>query len=141
MNITRNLGTYPISVNPLTPWSMSWVLHLLLNPSGLTMNCILTLTHIQGRTCIYYPLVGILPQFGCTSAGILRWDWRRGHMHIYPHLYIITPLFGSKGSGRIQFLDYQWTGLKICLLHQKIVTHHHPPPQRADPWKNRSGVP
>ena len=116
-------------------------LHLLLNPSGLTMNWMITLTHIRGRTWIYYPLVGIFPQFERTSSGRLRWDWRRRYMQIYSHLYIITPLVGCKGSGRIQVLYFQWTGPNSFLLHQKRGTHHHPPPQRGDPWKNWSGVP
>ena len=66
-----------------TPGPMPGGLNLHLASLGLTWNCSLTLTQIWGRICIYLPFEGTLPQFVLTSTGILRWDWSRGHTHIY----------------------------------------------------------
>ena len=111
--------------------------HLRLAPLGLTTNK--TLNLIWGRTWIHSPLAGILPQFGCTSAGILRWDWRRGRTQIYPPSEMITPLVGRKGAGRIQSPETQLTGPSSFLLHQK----RDPPllPEGGIPGENQSGVP
>ena len=113
-----------------TPGPTPGGLHILLSPSVLNINWM----HNQSwrRTFIYSPLVGILPQFGRTNVGRLRLDWSQVCTNIYPLSDMISPLFGRKGAGIIQFPGTQMTGTN-CL--QKRGTPS-PSPEGGVPGKN-----